>query len=215
VLARNEVTHEQGYFTVTATHQTYRDHTLAVVLGIDGREETIVTTSDHPFYDVREGFVEASKLVAGDWVALADGGYATVLRLETRVVGQFVYNLTVDQAHTYFVGDAQVWVHNCPHFVGTEKAWASGATPNSKWTQVHPTMRDKAIQTTIYDKKGRAIGQVDWKKQHGAASGHGHGLTRPGDFSSGHQGNGLFYPPGQLPLGWGNLPSGISPIHPL
>ena len=128
VLARNEATNEQGYFTVTATHQTYRDHTLAVVLRIEDREEIIETTSDHPFYDVREGFVEASQLVAGDWVALADGGYATVLRLETRVVGQFVYNLTVDQAHTYFVGDAQVWVHNCPPNV-VYRGLAKGENP--------------------------------------------------------------------------------------
>jgi hypothetical protein len=41
----------------------------------------------------------AFQLVSGGWLALADGGYASVLRLETRVLGQFVHNLTVDQAH--------------------------------------------------------------------------------------------------------------------
>ena len=101
-----------------------------------------------------------------------------------------------------------------PHFSGPGKAWPEGATPNSKWTQVHPEMPDKAIQTTIYDGNGKAIGQVDWKPQHGQGSGHGHGLTTPGDFYSGHQGNGTFYPSGQLPEGWGNLPPGVGPIKP-
>ena len=99
-------------------------------------------------------------------------------------------------------------------FSGPDKAWAEGATPNSSWTQIHPDMPDKAIQTTIYNGNGSAIGQVDWKPQHGQGSGHGHGLTTPGDFSSGHQGNGVFYPPGQLPAGWGTLPKGVGPIKP-
>ena len=75
-------------------------------------------------------------------------------------------------------------------------------------------MPNKAIQSTIYDVNGNGYGQVDWKPQHGAASGHGHGLATPGDFQSGHQGNGTFYDAGKLPNGWGDLPAGIEPIKP-
>ena len=99
------------------------------------------------------------------------------------------------------------------HFQGSEKAWADGATPNSKWTQTHPEMPDKAIQTTIYDADGKAVGQVDWKHQHGAGPGHGHGLETPGDLGSGHQGSGEFFEPDNLPDGWGDLPDGVKPIH--
>ncbi len=94
---------------------------------------------------------------------------------------------------------------------GTTKGGAKGE-PNSRYVQLHETMKDKAIQTTIYDSEGRAIGHVDWQAQHGVASGHGHGFETPGDFSSGHGGRGTFYPPNSLPSGWGELPPGISPI---
>lgn len=75
-------------------------------------------------------------------------------------------------------------------------------------------MTDKAIQTTVYENAGKTIGQVGWKPHHGHGSDLGHRLNNPGDFASGHQGSGTFYPPGQLPAGWGNFPTGILPIQP-
>ena len=71
------------------------------------------------------------------------------------------------------------------------------------------------IQTTIYDSEGKAIGQVDWKWQHGKTQppGHGHGFDMPGNFKSGHQGNGTYYRLGQLPNGWDELPPGVTPIQ--
>ena len=99
-------------------------------------------------------------------------------------------------------------------FSGPEKARQTTTTPYSKYTQVHPTMPGKAIQTTIYDGHGKAVGQVDWTAQHGPGPGHGHGLATPGSFKSGHHGNGTFYQPGQLPPAWGALPKGIEPITP-
>ena len=101
-----------------------------------------------------------------------------------------------------------------PHFKGTDKAWADGATPNSTYTQVHPNMPDKAIQNSIYNSEGKIIGQVDFKPQHGAPSGHGHKMTQPGNIGSGHQGAETYISPENLPSGWNKLPEGVGPIKP-
>jgi hypothetical protein len=98
-----------------------------------------------------------------------------------------------------------------PIATGTAQAVRRGATPNSRYVQLHPNGR--AIQTTIYDDAGDAIGHVDWKYQHGAAPGHGHRFGTPGDPSTGHGGQGMFYPAGQLPEGWGELPPNVVPIQ--
>jgi RHS repeat-associated protein len=100
------------------------------------------------------------------------------------------------------------------HFKGTEKAWADGATPNSTYTQVHPNMQDKAIQNSIYNSEGKIIGQVDFKPQHGAPSGHGHMMKEAGNIGSGHQGAATYISPENLPSGWNNLPEGVVPIKP-
>lgn len=96
--------------------------------------------------------------------------------------------------------------------VGTAKAWASGAKPNSVYVQVHPTMTDKAIQSTVYNAEGKAVGQIDWKTQHGVGPGHGHGFGTPGDFSTRDEN---YYMPGELPDELNNalLPSWLTPIH--
>ena len=99
------------------------------------------------------------------------------------------------------------------HFSGTDKAWASGATPNSKYTQVHPEMQDKAIQTSVYDENGDIVGQVDHKEQHGQPPGHGHVMETPGDIGSGHQGAETALPPEEVPEDWKKLPPGVTPIH--
>jgi len=58
-------------------------------------------------------------------------------------------------------------------------------------------------------------GGRNMKAQHGVGPGHGHRFETPGDFGSGHGGRGEFYAPGSLPEGWGNLPAGVDPIHPV
>ncbi len=99
-----------------------------------------------------------------------------------------------------------------PIATGTARGILRGATPNSRYVQLHP-QSGRAIQTTIYDEAGDAIGHVDWKYQHGAAPGHGHRFDVPGDPSTGHGGQGTFYPAGQLPEGWGELPPNVLPIQ--
>ena len=98
------------------------------------------------------------------------------------------------------------------HRWGPEKGWADGAEPNSKWTQ---TSSDgtKAVQNTIYDASGRAVGQVDFKS-HGseAPPGHGHILS-PGKLGSGHGEGATHIPPEKVPAGWADIPKGLEPAQ--
>jgi len=98
------------------------------------------------------------------------------------------------------------------HRSGPAKGWATGAEPNSKWTQ---TSGDgtKAVQNTVYDSAGRAVGQVDFK-QHGpgAPPGHGHSFP-PGQPGAGHGPGASHIPPNQVPPGWATIPTGTTPAQ--
>ncbi len=71
-----------------------------------------MATPEHPFYVEGEGWVAAGELERGDRVRRADGSYGEVKSLRLVERKQRMYNLTVDEAHTYFVDDGQWLVHN-------------------------------------------------------------------------------------------------------
>ena len=81
----------------------------------DGK--VITATEGHPFRTV-EGWRDAVLLRQGDTLILtgSDGKPSTIqvdgIRYETKVLT--TYNLEVANAHTFFVGEDAVLVHNCP-----------------------------------------------------------------------------------------------------
>ncbi|MGC8787636.1 MAG: polymorphic toxin-type HINT domain-containing protein [Anaerolineae bacterium] len=111
VLAWNEADGTLGYYEVTATF-SHADQVLTELI-IDG--EWLETTPEHPFYVEGKGWVEAEDLRFGDRVRQADGTTGIVwLKWDVHKT-ETMYNLTVDTAHTYFVGEGQWLVHNaCP-----------------------------------------------------------------------------------------------------
>jgi hypothetical protein len=82
-------------------------------LVIDG--ERIRTTEDHPFWSVTDQmFEDAQDLAPGEKVLAADGRIIEVVGLDAGSAGRgTAYNLTVEGLHTYYVGHADVLVHNC------------------------------------------------------------------------------------------------------
>ncbi len=58
------------------------------------------------------GWVEARDLQVGDDVRNAEGETGEVEQVTTEETTQEMYNLTVDEAHTFYVGDGQWLVHN-------------------------------------------------------------------------------------------------------
>jgi RHS repeat-associated protein len=110
VLAYNQATNEVVEETITAVHV----HTDPVIihLVIDG--ELIETTPEHPFFTRDEGWVAAENLDEGDAVMTAALDFGSVESVTVLDQPQTMYNLTVDDAHTFFVGTGDWLVHNCP-----------------------------------------------------------------------------------------------------
>jgi len=108
VLAYNQQTGTTGYYPITAL-LVHPDPTL-VTLTIDGA--TIVTTPEHPFYTADGHWTPAGDLRVGSRVREANGSYGVVQSVILVQHPQVMYNLTVEGAHTFFVGTARVLVHN-------------------------------------------------------------------------------------------------------
>jgi hypothetical protein len=111
VLAWDETGNTTGYYPVTNVWAHWDP--VLVVLIIDG--ETITTTPEHPFYTLMRGWLPAGELWVGTGLQRADGG-AGIVESTTRVTcTELMWNLTVEQAHTYFVSPQAWLVHNqCP-----------------------------------------------------------------------------------------------------
>jgi hypothetical protein len=107
---------------ITRTYQrtAYRLR-LLTLRDAAGCEQTLRVTEEHPFYREHGGWTAASNLVLGGRVLGASGFMAVNGNsAEERRGGVAVYNLQVEEAHTYFVlaGGATadpVWVHNASY----------------------------------------------------------------------------------------------------
>ena len=104
----HEGTGEYGLFPVTDV--IVHTDPAQVHLLLDG--ELLETTPEHPFYTLERGWVDAGDLWVGAHIRKADGSYGRVQFLVVEREPQVMYNLTVAEAHTFFV-EAQHWlVHN-------------------------------------------------------------------------------------------------------
>ena len=83
---------------------------IIVTLLVDGK--WIETTPEHPFYTEEKGWVAAGELWKGAHIREADGTPGVLQDILVEYKPQLMYNLTVDQAHTFFVGQDQLLVHN-------------------------------------------------------------------------------------------------------
>jgi hypothetical protein len=112
VWAFNEETSEMSLQEVVHLIQGEGDKEIVEITLEAG--EVIRATSGHPFY-VKEdswNWVIAGQLNVGDILRDAEGGTAAVESVNAALVKTSVYNLTVDEAHTYFVGKEGVLSHN-------------------------------------------------------------------------------------------------------
>lgn len=107
---------------VVKLHHNTSDHLRFVLItDVDGRQESICTTDEHPFWVEGRGWTTAASLLPGDRLAEADDSNdAVVTRTlrEEHPEGIKVYNFEVNGDHSYFVTDAfnqadvAAWVHN-------------------------------------------------------------------------------------------------------
>lgn len=154
---------------------------LVHVITSDGEE--IETTMFHPFY-VKDGeslqsggkdekssgmWVAASNLVAGDALLMEDGRsvYVNKVRIEKLDESIKVYNLEIDELHTYFVAGG-VLVHNGCGSEGTflpdeyyEKHLPSQVQPGTRYLPKY-AQYGNIKQIKMYDDYGREIVRVDY-----------------------------------------------------
>jgi len=117
VLATDPVTGKTTARTVTALHRN-QDADLAdlVVRDGSGKESIVHTTQHHRFWDdTSHRWVDAADLTIGDQLHVDDGSHVTVDSVVSLSGLESMYDLTVDDVHSYYVlaGDEPVLVHNC------------------------------------------------------------------------------------------------------
>jgi hypothetical protein len=99
-----------GARPITGTFVTTR--APVIDLSIEGLAQPLGTTASHPFWSLdRAGWVAAGDLQPGEKLRTVAGS-AAVRSVTPRPGTETVYNLEVHRAHTYFVSDARLWVHN-------------------------------------------------------------------------------------------------------
>jgi filamentous hemagglutinin len=113
VWSRDEVTGAMAYKPVIATKVTADQAIYRItVQNQKGQIETFGTTSEHPFWVKDWGWIKASLLQAG--TELVDGQNQTLRIIHAALTDETatVYNIEVEDYHTYHVGEIGVWVHN-------------------------------------------------------------------------------------------------------
>lgn len=84
-------------------------------IGLTIDDKYIETTLNHPFYSpIYNCWVEAGSLRVGDFVVDSNGNCQVVQATKTNNFKYpvTVYNFTVENNHTYFVGEGEILVHN-------------------------------------------------------------------------------------------------------
>jgi len=119
VWAADPITGERKLSRVVA--RTMSIATALLVLNIGGEE--VQATETHPFQVVGQGMTAAGNLKVGDKIERKDGESAEVESIALKVGSFPVYNLEVADAHTYFVGQQELLVHNGCDLVPDNFRW--------------------------------------------------------------------------------------------
>lgn len=82
------------------------------VINVDGK--SVTTTSSHLFMMSTGLWKSAKNIQMGDKIVDADGNLRDVKNVQIDELKDYtrIYNLEVEDYHTYFVGDDELWVHN-------------------------------------------------------------------------------------------------------
>ena len=105
-MGTNELSQVVAAFVGTSTE--------IIQLSLSG--EVISTTRDHPFWVVGTGWITAGALKQGDKLGSIDGTHVLIRNVVRTTLSEpvEVFNVTVEGAHTYYVGYSRVLVHNKP-----------------------------------------------------------------------------------------------------
>ena len=119
-MSRDEF-HDDSVLTVRRVRRRFERIGPVLDLTVNGR--VIGTTHEHPFFVRGRGWTKAQELRVGDDVRRMGPGWATVEAVSDTGRLETVYNLEIEDDHTYFVGCDEwgfaVWAHNngCDEFL--------------------------------------------------------------------------------------------------
>ena len=90
------------------------ENNVSELVCIQTKEETITCTAEHMFYVCGRGWIAAKDIKPFDKFTLYNKQTTVVESVEYKDVenGIKVYNLEVEEYHTYFVGKQCIFVHN-------------------------------------------------------------------------------------------------------
>ena len=93
--------------------------------------DRILATPAHPFATRERGWVPAGLLTVGEHIRKANGGWGVVRAVRSEWDAGVRYNLTVETAHTYAVGDGGWVAHNSCVIHGSKRQARSAAFTES------------------------------------------------------------------------------------
>lgn len=109
-----------GKVVIATVSKVYRNDdanlTDLAVRNASGAVASLHTTQHHRFWDVtRNGWVDAADLLVGDQLRSDGGSVITVAAVQSWQGSRWMYDITVDGVHTFYVaaGHDVVLVHNC------------------------------------------------------------------------------------------------------
>ncbi|MEY9092560.1 polymorphic toxin-type HINT domain-containing protein [Paenibacillus sp. RC84] len=168
VLSKNEETGEVTYKEVTATF----NHETDEIYNIRVNGQTIESTFNHPFYVKEKGWTFVKDLKVGDLLVKSDGNTLKIDSIELVHKHATVYNMTVDEFHTYFVSDLGIWVHNTKKcYTDFDKIKQGDNSTYKILSEETEWMRDQGMVSkgTINGRKTWFDGKnyYQWDSQHG------------------------------------------------
>ncbi|MFC3801890.1 polymorphic toxin-type HINT domain-containing protein [Cohnella sp. GCM10012308] len=130
VLSKDETTGELAYKEVSATfnHETGTDEIYRIHVG----DQVIESTFNHPFWVDGRGWTFVEDLKVGDLLVQSNGNKLKIESIKLEHESAKVYNMTVDEFHTYFVSELGIWVHNTSCIPWSSKSVGNAANQLSK-----------------------------------------------------------------------------------
>jgi hypothetical protein len=172
VLSRQTSTGQQAYKTVSQVFVTLAKPVFEIsVRDPDGGESTLKVTGEHPFWIVDRGWVAAEDLQNGHVLSTNDVDTLEVVASKPGA-RRTVYNLEIEDFHTYFVGPDGAWVHNaCKLPLVIYSKLGLGGRLESVWARIERHHLGTGTPTTTQAKAFAQ--QMGWPGDHA-----GHAIAR-------------------------------------
>ncbi|CAM3768453.1 MafB-like protein [Flavobacterium branchiophilum] len=166
VWAYDEDTNTTALQPVVDIMENETDHTISLYT----ETEVIETTATHPFY-TQDGWKDASELQAGDQIKTQNHENVEITATQFNYEPKKVYNFTVGNFHTYFVGLRAWLVHNAKKCVSKVVEQVINWSTKSTKTFGHAFLKhgEKNLKKLIEIARQKKIPQGMWKNNEQAA----------------------------------------------